>query len=428
MKLSLKNIGKIRTASVEINGITVIAGENDTGKSTVGRALFAVFNSFYDIQKQIDAERIRSVKKLLDRIDLDDDPFVSSWTDTNEIAKAIVSLADRYKEDNSSLKQKIPDLFEQYSEEGVTVSFDDGAVDETAARIQDVFRISERELLRSILEKKLSLEFNGQISNIFTKASGKIGLEIRNRSISLEVEGDRVVEVSSPDALSLHTEAIYIDDPFVLDGSGGRISRAAPQYADHQIHLRIKLFADTKEGDLLDEVIAKGKLENIYEKITSVCEGDIIRGRRAEIGYRRKDNDKVLNAHNLSTGLKTFVILKMLLTNGTIESNGVIILDEPEIHLHPEWQLLFAELIVLLQKEFGVHILLNTHSPYFLRAIQVYSAKYEIADTCKYYLSEIVGDQAEIMDVTECIDRIYAKLSSPLQKLEDERWQDDRSR
>ncbi|WP_276946094.1 AAA family ATPase, partial [Eisenbergiella massiliensis] len=44
MKLSLKNIGKIETASVEINGITVIAGENNTGKSTVGRALFAVFN------------------------------------------------------------------------------------------------------------------------------------------------------------------------------------------------------------------------------------------------------------------------------------------------------------------------------------------------------------------------------------------------
>ena len=32
MKLSLKNIGKIETASVEINGITVIAGEKDVYK------------------------------------------------------------------------------------------------------------------------------------------------------------------------------------------------------------------------------------------------------------------------------------------------------------------------------------------------------------------------------------------------------------
>ena len=54
MKLTLKNIGKIGTASVEINGITVIAGENNTGKSTVGRALFVVFNSFCNVQNQIE--------------------------------------------------------------------------------------------------------------------------------------------------------------------------------------------------------------------------------------------------------------------------------------------------------------------------------------------------------------------------------------
>lgn len=110
--------------------------------------------------------------------------------------------------------------------------------------------------------------------------------------------------------------------------------------------------------------------------------------------------------------------------NGTIEPNGAIILDEPEIHLHPEWQLLFAELIVLIQKEFGVHILLNTHSPYFLRAIQVYSATHGIADICKYYLSEVVNEYATLTDVTENIEQIYAKLARPLQKLEDERWKD----
>ncbi len=52
MKLVLKNIGKVQNATVEINGITVIAGENDTGKSTVGKALFSVFNGFYNIYKE----------------------------------------------------------------------------------------------------------------------------------------------------------------------------------------------------------------------------------------------------------------------------------------------------------------------------------------------------------------------------------------
>ncbi len=49
MELYLQNIGKITEASVRIDGISVIAGENDTGKSTVGRVLFSTFNCFYDI-------------------------------------------------------------------------------------------------------------------------------------------------------------------------------------------------------------------------------------------------------------------------------------------------------------------------------------------------------------------------------------------
>ena len=56
MKLSLRNIGKLREADVEISGITVIAGENNTGKSTVGKALFSVFNGFYDVKRRIKEE------------------------------------------------------------------------------------------------------------------------------------------------------------------------------------------------------------------------------------------------------------------------------------------------------------------------------------------------------------------------------------
>ena len=37
MKLEFRNIGKISEAEIEANSITVIAGNNDTGKSTVGK-------------------------------------------------------------------------------------------------------------------------------------------------------------------------------------------------------------------------------------------------------------------------------------------------------------------------------------------------------------------------------------------------------
>ncbi len=63
MKLELKNVGKIKYADVELNGITVIAGENNTGKSTIGKMLFCIFHSFYKIEDQIREERIKSMKR-----------------------------------------------------------------------------------------------------------------------------------------------------------------------------------------------------------------------------------------------------------------------------------------------------------------------------------------------------------------------------
>ena len=137
-------------------------------------------------------------------------------------------------------------------------------------------------------------------------------------------------------------------------------------------------------------------------------------------GYLAPGTDRVLDIRNLSSGVKTFAIIKHLLQNGIIEENGTLILDEPEVHLHPEWQILFAELIVMLQKQFGLHILLNTHSPYFLNAIQVYAQKHEIAEVCHYYQAISDGQVAIIEDVTSNVEKIYEKLAMPFQELERE--------
>ncbi|MDE7426038.1 MAG: AAA family ATPase, partial [Lachnospiraceae bacterium] len=45
MQLKIKNVAKIKEATINVDGITVIAGENNTGKSTIGKLLFAIFNS-----------------------------------------------------------------------------------------------------------------------------------------------------------------------------------------------------------------------------------------------------------------------------------------------------------------------------------------------------------------------------------------------
>ena len=49
MRLKIDNFAKVKHADIVIDGITVIAGENNTGKSTVGKVLYSTFNSLYQI-------------------------------------------------------------------------------------------------------------------------------------------------------------------------------------------------------------------------------------------------------------------------------------------------------------------------------------------------------------------------------------------
>ena len=45
MKIKIENIGMLKRADVNINGLTVVAGVNDTGKSTLGKLLFSTIKA-----------------------------------------------------------------------------------------------------------------------------------------------------------------------------------------------------------------------------------------------------------------------------------------------------------------------------------------------------------------------------------------------
>ena len=161
------------------------------------------------------------------------------------------------------------------------------------------------------------------------------------------------------------------------------------------------------------------KLDEIFGMFDRMFEGKLVKDEDDE--YRMHYHDKVLEIPNLSTGIKSFTIIRRLLERGELKEKDVLILDEPEIHLHPQWQLVYAEIIVLLQKHFDLSIIITTHSPYFLDAIELYSGKHEIADKVHYYLTD-GKEEAVLEEVSDHLDAIYEKLAAPLDELDSIRY------
>ena len=422
MKLTINNIGKLKNAEVVIDGITVITGENDTGKSTVGKVLWSVFNSFYKVYEQIEKERIDFVNEQIYSYVRNLDKSDNVKKKTLDMAIDIIQNYSIYYRNEENIKNYITEKFKENN-----YFVDAKVIEELTGDLYVVLGIKSIEIISSVIEQKLSTEFHDEIKNKNTESQEETSVElcIRNKILNFNIEeginvaGEFVENLKGDiDDFDLATEAVFIDNPFIIDDIENIFEQKKKNYRQHLVS---KLYYNRNENTV-KKMYVNEKLEKIYKKLNSIASGKITI-KNLDVYY--KDSKMEINAKNLSTGLKTFAIIKMLLQNGTLEENGTIILDEPEIHLHPEWQLKFAELIVLLQKEFGMYILLTTHSPYFLNAIEVFSERHKIDDKCKYYVAENEGNSSIIKDVTGNTREIYRKLARPIQDLENIRYSSD---
>ena len=89
--------------------------------------------------------------------------------------------------------------------------------------------------------------------------------------------------------------------------------------------------------------------------------------------------------------------------------------------MHPTWQVKFAEILVLLSKELAIPILLTSHSPYFIEALEGYSKKHKYEKSTNFYFAEKNNDglSAKISDVTKNISPILSSISEAFFTIQD---------
>lgn len=68
MRLEIRNIGKVRHADIAIDGITVIAAANNTGKSTLGKALYSLLSPFHNYDSNVRDRLVRSVFRAMSQM------------------------------------------------------------------------------------------------------------------------------------------------------------------------------------------------------------------------------------------------------------------------------------------------------------------------------------------------------------------------
>ncbi|WP_406535219.1 AAA family ATPase [Methanobrevibacter sp.] len=458
MDIRLKNIGIIKDSSIRLDGLTVITGANNSGKTTVGKVVYSLLDAVSNLSSKAENDRYTYVVETLGDIRdklttvfkirrfhyngegvflkdsaidylLSDADRLNKYGDAEEFSHRLRNELAEF-DVNSIDENSI--LFGNYKKFSIRSNTDiDLFRDSIRNGINEVISIIDKmfvdikqdpELIdyaREIINQTLNVEFSKQIQPVKVDVeSSTIEMSDNNKVMfAFDIVQNEIVNDGNPVfEYSSYKKIYFIDNPFILDSVLYR--RRYPHDFDniktilnsgriipHEMKLNLVL-KRIKQTTIFKETIIDNGLSLIKEKIDEVISGDFEFSSDGE--FYVKDGKK-LHITNLATGSKMFSILKILLDKGEIDETTFLILDEPEAHLHPSWQNKFAEVIVLLVKYLNTQVLLTSHSPNFVLAIDAYMRKYDIIDKTNFYQTNCLDDGlVEYVNVNDDLGQIYS--------------------
>lgn len=446
MQIRLKNIGIVKDSKIALDGLTVITGKNNSGKTTVGKTLYSLFDAVANMQRKAENDKcvyvMRNLNNLGDtleflryfrrivhgevsdilasyptlknvlggdyRREISPETMEELLYSTIEELKNLdtLSLAEQFETSRSlrSLKMKDTDA----SKDKLKISFDkqkEQAVSLLEKLACDIHKDPELiDYARESINQTLRIEFSNQIQPVKGQ-TGTSEIELSDDDkvyFHFSLEDNLIVNDGAPVFNISPCKKVYlVDDPFILDDLAtppryfrGRALEEQESFFNpdridsHKNKLKFVL-RNRKSLTVFEQTVLNDALKETKAKMDSILPGTFEFSSEGE--YYVQDGLK-LRIPNLATGSKMFSIVKMLLDKGEIDDTTMLILDEPEAHLHPKWQNAFAEIIVLLVKELNVNVLLTTHSPNFMLALDAYMRKYKIAEKTNFYQTDVLED------------------------------------
>jgi predicted ATPase len=466
MELYLDNIGKVCDSTVIVDGLTVITGENNSGKTTIGKTLYSITSAVENLQQNAFFDRrnftMHAIIRILSRLELRRPFRTERFEIDNNIGitkiDSIFDLASLKQLESiegilSVIDEKIKKL-NNCSEEDIYESLGEGDTKSQAMkkRLVDNFMKKRTEVVKSLDEIKKSIQTDLELveyanvkiiktlRNEFYNQIKGVNNESKESKIRLSHEGEEYYniklhdnELSGKDEIFLLQAfdlSLFVDDVFVVDDMiyGRRIKFPNNPFVLNEDDISYKAFLDTlprilHKEKLLSKLVMNSNLfeENLYKAKTEEiikCMKEAGPGQMNFVKGRYVIDE--LDVRNLAMGSKMFLIIKTLIEKGYCGSKTLLVLDEPETHLHPEWQNILAETIVSLVKNLETKVILTTHNPNFLLAIDFFSKEHEIQNITHFYKTILIdeGKKAKLELADENINEIYAKMTKPFLELE----------
>ncbi|MBN6710154.1 ATP-binding protein [Haemophilus haemoglobinophilus] len=392
IKMDIEKYRAIDNASVCIDGITVVSGENGCGKSTISKTLYYIFkiSSSYNflIGGNLRSE-LSSVLTLMNVIirDMHSDFRVQRNQYLADLRKIDIKLSEEEPSQETldlliiQLERlKLMVKLSPFERKNMRMLY----MFEDILKDSDVYEKPIVDLFENIITK-VKNTFGSAFKLINSRNSFLLKNELKNifhtdiLPSRLDVlELDKTLFSLDSDRLSIPysiQNTLYIDTPMML----GEYSETNPHWNE------------------LNKIISSNAYKNTHQSITEIISNDILGGdvnydddllSTYKFSFKRNTDKRTFNLLDCATGIKSFSILHLLLKLGVINDKTLLVFDEPESNLHPQWIVEYARMIVLINKHIKAKIFIASHNPDFISAIRYISEKEMILDNVNFYIAE----------------------------------------
>ena len=428
-KLHIKNFGPINEANLDINRINIVGGKNASGKSFSSKLLFCFLTSMSDKGKFIESNGVYRTFHL---------------TITRLINKICQFSSDKISYNSILIKNELESLLTSWNFNEISYEYFLNFYMKFEKIIKDNNILIDESTKQELDSLKQGIEFSkdkyyylGRVINLLLMAEfgessfknfkgGEINFnETLNNLFDYKIKYDNeavnlTYNVQDIENFKINN-VIYIDNGQTLNFNIHQTSDSVIINNNSSPYHYISLLENLIKKESNNNK-AYGKIYPHYQKkfednLKSMMEGIFEFDERIhQFIFKPIDNDESYDIRNIASGYKQMGILQSLFLNKSITENTWIILDEPEVNLHPEMQVNLAKLLIEMCKELNIFLYINTHSALLIEAMEVYSVKYGLKEEISFYLTQKNKDSGKF-DITQIQDNklyeIYNNLGDP---------------
>jgi predicted ATPase len=354
-RIEIKNFGPVKELNLDINDFSVLIGPQASGKSTIAKTIF-FFKSLND----------DLVKYFIDSID------------KRDFSKSAGTYA-------KSIRQKYLDYFgasthlsglhlKYFYTETVWISI---SIETNHKYITPIFSDKFKESFKGLVDE----------ADVFSKALGQRNPSLLTSKDLLQIDNDKRKFINY---IKGKCNIIFQDDRELIFIPAGRsllatLSDQLQFINPRNIDFLMRTFLDKINivrpifNKSLSDIIKERRLltqYNIDYSKTKLAEEIISKILKGKYQYDQDgekifyDSNKYVRLSFSSSGQQESLWILLLLFIIILEKQNVfIVIEEPEAHLFPEAQKEISNLIALMSNIEKSQVIITTHSPYILAAI-----------------------------------------------------------